>query len=1309
MLIPIEIATGKKITKKKKVTSVSPEEQAKAFDILRKQTTKESEFEAKRQKEAEANIRKRTVVGDTMVYGSPEEGAMESFEALTKVSRAEAGRVPGVQTKVAPTVKATPEGNVVKKIATKYGVVTYTATPDESNIFRSGDVDAIQQLTKNIVDDAESIAKEQGRKVKINTGDKYIFDTVNAALDERSIDTMTTNALKPIFKAIMPPMGQKASDILASSGEALTTKGKELFQSESNLAKGAGIASSLVGGILEEASNPAAFFTAKTMNVLDPTATTEERVGGGLNLAGYALSALPAIGAAGAGRAVLKSGGTATEALTAATRSLLRDVVPAGKYIDNRITLKGVLDVIEADGQLGSLTRSQLAKQLSQAAKNSGQDAGAFYTRYLNKYTEGKDLLTSPAYKASFEPPSPTAPAIPEPPVSAIPEPAVPTSILSATDEFDWSNPALVEQLRQDLKTQLASKLPDAGEDQLSKVADQLLERKKGQKNPYIATDNAGVDIDWRTNQPVSPTPTAPVVEPPVSAIPEPPVVETPASTIPEPVVEPTVAPTVEPPTSTIPDLQPIPGVSTAVRTAEGIEDVAPNEDLTSFAKRVTGRDPMEGTNAQKIMEGARKFVQDGQINVENIVNDIIRNRRPVNEVESGAVLDELAKLKAQQKQLERAAGGSVQDLEEWRRLQDKIEQYQQAGDIIGNQFHRLGMALQTVIRDDMSVGSLLRKGKLLNLNEELSAAMRAKLEDLGKKYEDALAELQKFKDKGSEIVDTVKRYQGTERFAAKTERKAIDTARNWFEGRAITGEGFKSRRAGAVNYTITNEEMKARSAIKKIAKETALDGAETLDDVLNGIRAKIGVNVKDEDLLAMIYEPYSKYKLEADLALTKSRQALRDVQRAAEFRSKDALGKFSSVFLGTLNGTARAMQAGADFSAPLIQGRKGLFANPIGWVKAYAPMFKAVTGKRAEEVALRELVKIEQHPMYGRAKAAGLELTQPGGVYTKQEENFMTNMELLLETLEKNKGLKRVAGSPLEGYLNIMVRSEDAFTTYMNALRYDTFIKMAKAAPDDPEYLKDVANIVNIIYGRGSGKVAQAAGAIGGEFAFAPKYLVSNIQYQSGVPFWKATTPKGKMQAARIYATHALAMKSILGLAALAGWKVNTDMRSSKGGTITSPDGKDTYDLYGKDTQIIRLITQMAYGKMNMKGDLTYPSNQESAKLIGAFVQGKFAPLPRAVSEMTFGTFDEKEGGVRPLNQQDYINKALPLWVGQYLKDAEKYGGDKGRQARNTILQLFGEEVTPDQVENPEIPMYYTAPGIRQKDAGPPMPPLPL
>lgn len=757
------------------------------------------------------------------------------------------------------------------------------------------------------------------------------------------------------------------------------------------------------------------------------------------------------------------------------------------------------------------------------------------------------------------------------------------------------------------------------------------------------------------------------------------------------PTVEPT--PTIEPPTT-----KPIPPVEPTTVKAD-IPDVQPTEDLTSFAKRVTGRDPMEGTNAQKIMDGARKFVQDGKINVENLVKNLIDNRTPVNEVESGAILDELAKLKAQQKVIEREAKGSVQDVEEWNRLQGQIERYQQAGDIIGNQFHRLGMALQVAIKEDMSVGSIMRKAKVLNLGDDVSAAMKAKLEDLGQRYEKAVAELEKLKNKGSEIVDAVKRYEGTERFAVKTRERAASVAKNWFEGRDLGGGGFGSRKRGAVTYTIPDDELKARSAVRKLAKEAALDGAETLDAVLDDIRARIGVNVKDEDLLAMIYEPYSKYKIESDLARIKANQALNDVKRAAEFRSKSALGKFSSVFLGTLNGTARAMQVGADFSAPLIQGRKGVFANPIGWLKAYAPMFKAATGKRAQEVALRELAKIEQHPLYGKAKAAGLQLTEPGGTYSRQEENFMTNMDLLLETLEKNKGAKRAVGLPLEGYLNVMVRSEDAFTTYMNALRYDTFVKMAKAAPDDPEYLKDVADIINVIYGRGTGKVAQAAGQIGGELAFAPRYLVSNIQYQSGVPFFKARTAKGKMQAARIYATHAIAMKSLMGLAALAGWKVNTDMRSSKGGSIS--DGTDTFDLYGKDTQIIRLLTQMAYGKINTKGEYKPPSNMQAATLLGQFGQGKFAPFPRLLSESIFGTFDEEYGGTRPLNKEDYVKKALPLWVGQYLKDADKYGGDAKRQARNTILQLFGEDVSPEPVENPPTPFDITKPGIQQEFAG--------
>jgi hypothetical protein len=1369
MLIPIQIGTGKQVVKKKKVSTVTPEEQAKAFDILRKQTSKDIAYEEKKQAELEANLRKRTVDPATnrMVFG----------EAPAEMVGLPAPQAP----KVAPTPKVTKEGLVKKTITTKFGDIDYTATPEESQIFRSGDINAINNLMREIALDFEKGGEEQGLKPKTTTTEKYTFDTVDAGLQDNFVAKKTKEILNQTFKALMPAPMRAISDIAESAGQGLQKKGQELMQSDSSLGKIGGFLTTAAGGILEDASNPLATFTAGTGNLYDPNATAEERIGAVGNIVGYALGAMNPLEAAGAGIKAFRAGATGTEALTTAGRSLLRSSVPLGTKIDtalaNKASLKNLIDVLEAEGQMMGKTRAALTKEFVDAgktfAKETGKTAEEFYTKYLNDFAEGKGQLTtpSPTAPAAFELPSVKAPeGVPE--VSTIPEPAIssdqmvaekdyrmthrapssgndfnkplsnlsglyPDDIYTNPKAYDWygsyhpddkKTVELIKKVKDNPNAEvtiyravpkgvtdindgdwvtLSKKYAiEHGESNLNGEYD-ILQKKVKAGDVYSEGNSLN---EWGYSPEPAPTaipePTAPVVEPPTSVIPEPPVataptvapapaVEPPTSVIPEPTVAPAVepTPTIEPPTTeVIPPVEP-----TAVKT--DIPDVQPTEDLTSFAKRVTGRDPMEGTNARKIMDGARKFVQDGKINVENLVKNLIDNRTPVNEVESGAILDELAKLKAQQKVIEREAKGSVQDVEEWNRLQGQIERYQQAGDIIGNQFHRLGMALQVAIKEDMSVGSIMRKAKVLNLGDDVSSAMKAKLEDLGQRYEKAVAELEKLKNKGSEIVDAVKRYEGTERFAVKTRERAASVAKNWFEGRDLGGGGFGSRKRGAVTYTIPDDELKARSAVRKLAKEAALDGAETLDAVLDDIRARIGVNVKDEDLLAMIYEPYSKYKIESDLARIKSNQALNDVKRAAEFRSKSALGKFSSVFLGTLNGTARAMQAGADFSAPLIQGRKGVFANPIGWLKAYAPMFKAATGKRAQEVALRELAKIEQHPLYGKAKAAGLQLTEPGGTYSRQEENFMTNMDLLLETLEKNKGAKRAVGLPLEGYLNVMVRSEDAFTTYMNALRYDTFVKMAKAAPNDPEYLKDVADIINVIYGRGTGKVAQAAGQIGGELAFAPRYLVSNIQYQSGVPFFKARTAKGKMQAARIYATHAIAMKSLMGLAALAGWKVNTDMRSSKGGSIS--DGTDTFDLYGKDTQIIRLLTQMAYGKINTKGEYKPPSNMQAATLLGQFGQGKFAPFPRLLSESIFGTFDEEYGGTRPLNKEDYVKKALPLWVGQYLKDADKYGGDAKRQARNTIMQLFGEEVTPELSENPQTPFDITKPGIQQEFAG--------
>jgi len=790
MLIPIQIGTGKQVVKKKKVSTVTPEEQAKAFDILRKQTSKDIAYEEKKQAELEANLRKRTVDPATnrMVFG----------EAPAEMVGLPAPQAP----KVAPTPKVTKEGLVKKTITTKFGDIDYTATPEESQIFRSGDINAINNLMREIALDFEKGGEEQGLKPKTTTTEKYTFDTVDAGLQDNFVAKKTKEILNQTFKALMPAPMRAISDIAESAGQGLQKKGQELMQSDSSLGKIGGFLTTAAGGILEDASNPLATFTAGTGNLYDPTATMEERVGAGFNVVGYALGAMNPLEAAGAGIKAFRAGATGTEALTTAGRSLLRDVVPAGKYIDNRITLKGVLDVIEADGQLGNLTRSQLAKQLSEAAKNSGQDAGAFYTRYLNKYTEGKGLLTSPAYKASFEPASPTAPAIPEPPVSAIPEPTVPASTLSATDEFDWSNPALVEQLRQDLKTQLASKLPDAGDDQLSKVADQLLERKKGQKNPYIATDNAGVDIDWRTNQPVSTTPTVPEVQTRLVPNPETGVYET--QTIPAPtatIPEPTVAPTVEPPTSTIPDLQPSPEVTTALKNASMQDDL-----------REMGFDDLPDTKKETFQGFLDEAVAKG-LDKESAINTILDDfalgkKRALSPEETMGMAKYAAFLKNERRRLQNLFD-ATKDGDIARQIQvvqQKFRDVSQVAKEAGAEAAKALVARKGLLDDDYSLATILNDAavaRMAGLNKEQILAEAQKIaKRTGESVEDIIANGLHSK---KEIDDLTAKVNELEQ-ANVTAKEAYDKLKAELDG------GLLAEQRAAKKSARTKENARARA-----------------------------------------------------------------------------------------------------------------------------------------------------------------------------------------------------------------------------------------------------------------------------------------------------------------------------------------------------------------------------------------------------------------------------------------------------------------------------------------------------------------
>lgn len=717
--------------------------------------------------------------------------------------------------------------------------------------------------------------------------------------------------------------------------------------------------------------------------------------------------------------------------------------------------------------------------------------------------------------------------------------------------------------------------------------------------------------------------------------------------------------------------------------------------DLVGYAKQVSGNDPLPGVNREQLLKAGEDAIASGKVNPDSFVDGVINRGSKGDQESIAASLIEYRKIRNRQQELEKL--GTPDAVDEWGKLQERADKYSQAGDLIGNDWHKTGMALQIALKQDMSLGALKSRAKMMNFGQDVSEATSKKLEDLNKQYEAALKEIDKLKTNNADVMDRIKTNRIEPRHAVRSREKARAVAADYFSGRTVNptdGVG-KNRQRGAVTYTITPEEIRAKSAVRKLAKEIALDGADNLKAVLDGIRKEIGVPVKDEQLLGMIYEPYTKYRIEADVARIKSNQALSDVQRAAEFRAMPARRKAARVVLGVANGIQRSFQAGADFSAPMIQGRKGLFANPVGWVKAYKPMFASAIGKRADDIALKELAKIEAHPMYARARAAGLELTIPGGKFSAQEETFAGNISQIIDAIDSAKGIGK-AGVIAKPWLSVLERSEDAFTTYMNSLRYDTFVKMAKAMPNDVEYLKDVADIINVIYGRGTGKFARAVGEIGGELIFAPRYTVSNIQYQLGVPFWKSNTAAGRRQAAKIYATHVAAVGSLIYLAKLSGWQVGTDPRATDFGKISN--GQITIDLAAKDTQFIRLMTQIMYGKVNKAGKFTKPSGRETATRVGEFIQNKSAPGVRLASEYWLGVYDDSTGGTRDMEGKDLAMKAAPLWVQELIRDSEKWKGEEGKRAAATLVSIFGLEVKPGEISQESNPLDWTKPVVKKK-----------
>ena len=410
MLLPIKLATGKQPAKKQKVQKdlglvITPEmqknieatnpqgivERAKRIEAVRA----EQEQFWKGIKQGEAQLAYEQTLKQAAQQPKQAKAFVPKLQELEKqISPPPVSREVVMQKRVPKT----PEGLATISILTDYGTTSYTATPEETQILEFGTIDEGAALRNRLRQEAQAEFANQGLKKKRQTAQAYVTDKVNAALNPNFVDEQVAETLRAELDDTIFDFAAKYS-----AGGKLLKTGRDVLKSASTKLKNVDdVGAQVTAGLIDSIINPVSSFATATANVYDPTATQEERVGAAGNIALYALGALPVTEAVGASVRAFKTGADVAEGLSLAARSLLRSTAP-GRFIDRKVTINDLVNVLERNGQMGGKTRGQLAKEFASGgkafAKATGQAPELFYNKYLNDLAD----QAQPATPAQFD------------------------------------------------------------------------------------------------------------------------------------------------------------------------------------------------------------------------------------------------------------------------------------------------------------------------------------------------------------------------------------------------------------------------------------------------------------------------------------------------------------------------------------------------------------------------------------------------------------------------------------------------------------------------------------------------------------------------------------------------------------------------------------------------------------------------------------------------------------------------------------------------------------------------------------------
>ncbi len=324
--------------------------------------------------------------------------------------------------------------------------------------------------------------------------------------------------------------------------------------------------------------------------------------------------------------------------------------------------------------------------------------------------------------------------------------------------------------------------------------------------------------------------------------------------------------------------------------------------------------------------------------------------------------------------------------------------------------------------------------------------------------------------------------------------------------------------------------------------------------------------------------------------------------------RNRTVVQKVFGLVPESLN-TSRAILTSFDLSAVGRQGGNIVFAHPVRSARALGIMFRSFASKVGASRAHNALENRPNAALYRRAK---LEITDPEGKLSQQEEEYMSRW---------SKMIPIVAGS------------ERAFVAFLNRVRADTFDAMvamkARNGTITEAEAKVIANFVNVATGRGDlGKFRAAAVPLATVF-FAPRFVASRFQYLTLQPLRiRGNTAHTRKLIASEYA-RALVGRAIfystaaLALSALIGppgddeeWNIELDLRSSD--FLKIRIGKTRIDPMSGLAQVTVLLARLITGQTKrlttgeivpIRGEKVPFGGSTGSDIVARFLRTKLSP----------------------------------------------------------------------------------------------------